>query len=90
MSTVMTVLRTAVVSYKRLKRQSYFLLQFCQVRTGLVAHESNHIQAFQSYDEILCARDDVRGHVYGHVYGRVSHVGCHGGYGHEYHASSSQ
>ena len=86
----MTVPRMVVVSCKHPKRRSYFLLQFCQVRTGLVAHESNHIQAFKSHDEILRARDDVRGHVYGHVYGRVSHVGCHGGYGHEYHASSSQ
>ena len=84
----MTVPRMVVVSCKRPKRRSYFLLLFCQVKTELIFHESNHIQAFQSHDELLYDRDDVRGH----VYGRVSHGGgrgAHGrgGHGREYQVS---
>ena len=80
----MTVPRMVVVSCKHPKRRSYFLLQFCQVKIELVFHESNHIQAFQSHDELLYGHDDVRGH----VYGRVSHVDDRDGHGREYRLST--
>ena len=78
-----------VVSCKHPKRRSYFLLQFCQVRTELIFHESNHIQAFQPHDELLYDRDDACDHFYGHVYGRVRHGCGRGGHGREYQVSAA-
>jgi hypothetical protein len=82
----MTVPRMEVVSCKRPKRRSYFLLLFCQVRTELIFHESNHIQAFQFHDELLYDRDDCRVH----VNGRFSHGGGRGAHGCDGHGRGYQ
>ena len=77
----MTVPRTVVVSCKRPKRRSYFLLQFCQVRTELIFHESNHNHEFQSHDELLYDRDDVRDDARDDARAYVHHGGDRGDHG---------